>query len=140
LFLDIKSAEIEFEKFFVTTEKRNLSDNVVQIFDRKLETVRNVERTIWCAYQVICEQFFSYRDYLELLADIDVFLISNVEVKSLDGAKRLGWLVEVIYDSGKALAMSCSLQREDIFSDLEIPEHLRLEFERVISRITELTG
>ena len=72
--------------------------------------------------------------------DIRLVVLESVKITSLDGAKRFAWLIEVIYDAGISLPLSASGGINGLFEDIRIPEHLRLEMQRVRSRVIELAS
>ncbi len=109
------------------------------VFGRSVECVKRTRDVYWFDYQQICENYYSYRDYLELLMDCRAVILENVDIRTLDGAKRFGWLVEVIYDAGLSLNLSASGGRAGLFAGLAIPDHLELEFQRIYSRVAQLT-
>lgn len=115
-------------------------ESVARVFGRPVRLTKRFEGAVSVGYQEICEGLFSYRDYLELLITVDLVVLEDVSIESLDGAKRFGWLVELVYDSGKQLHVSSRVHRSDLFKQLEVPPHLDLEFERVLSRVIELTS
>ncbi|MCB1691177.1 MAG: cell division protein ZapE [Pseudomonadales bacterium] len=139
-YIAASNADREFEQIVRAGDFGDRCPNVIEISGRTIPCVERYERAIWWNYDVVCEGAFSYRDYLEVLGEVDLLLLGNVNVRSLDGARRFAWLVEVIYDLGKSLVVSSSLPRDAVFSNLEVPDHMMLEFARVASRLEELTG
>jgi len=114
-------------------------ESKLTLFGREMRVVRRFERALWLDYAEVCEGLWSYRDYLEMLAGIDLLLVDHVDIRTLDGAKRFGWLVEVAYDGGKGLVLASGGEREALFSNVPVPSHLRVEFDRVLSRVIEMT-
>jgi cell division protein ZapE len=110
------------------------------VFGRPINCVARSHGALWFEYREICEGNYSYRDYLKLLEGIRGVVVQDVNVRTIDGAKRLAWLVEVIYDARIDLVLSGSGGFEKLFDDIKIPSHLMLEMHRVRSRIYELTS
>jgi len=65
--------------------------------------------------------------------------LSGIHIQSLDGAKRFGWLIEVIYGGECSLTVSDAAERVGLFAGIDIPDHMQLEFRRILSRVHELT-
>ena len=108
------------------------------VFGRPLDCVKRARGVYWFDYRAICEGNYSYRDYLELLGDGRLVILENVRIRSLDAAKRFGWLVEVVYDAGIALVVSAPDRIDRLLQQVDIPSHLRVEFQRIESRVVEL--
>ena len=137
------SAELP-QKFAVLVRSGKLGeeakDSSTQVFGRQVKLKRKFKSAISADYSELCEGLHSYRDYLELLKGTDLVMLENVHITSLDGAKRFGWLVEVIYDSQITLLIQSTVPRSKLFDQCHIPDHLKLEFERIMSRVIELTS
>ncbi len=109
------------------------------VFGRPVSCRQRTADVFWFDYQQICEASYSYRDYLELLAGARAVLLEDVDIRTLDGAKRFGWLIEVVYDAGIQLIMTGRGGLDGLYGNIEVPPHLALEHERVASRVRELT-
>lgn len=139
-YIQSRSPEQQIESFLLDLEVGAVITKESSVFGRPVPFVRRYERALWLNYADLCERAFSYRDYLELFNGIESVILQDVNVASLDGAKRLGWLVEVVYDSAKRLVLTSHKSIDSLFSDVAIPPHLKIEFRRVESRIKELTS
>jgi len=111
------------------------------VFGRPVSSVRRAANAIWFNYADICEDTFSYRDYLEILNGIRFLVLVDVQITSFDGATRFSWLVEIAYDAGIELIVSSDVPPKELFEALTgVPKHLQLEHERVTSRVSELSS
>ncbi len=95
--------------------------------------------TVWFDFAVLCGSARSQRDYLELTESFDTFFISNVPVldaRQADAARRLNWLVDILYDRGLQLVIQADAPAPELYLDgLGHPE-----FQRTLSRLQEMQG
>ena len=141
-FLD---AELEGTASLLENKFEDLSDGAyvftdASVFGRAVICKKRTSDVYWFDYHQICEGLYSYRDYLELLTGARAVFLEDVDIQTLDGAKRFSWLIEIIYDAGIQLVATGKGGVEGLYRNIEMPRHLSLERERVLSRITELTG
>lgn len=110
-------------------------------FGRPQPYMRRTSSILWFSFDQICEAEVSYRDYLGLLRDVDLLMVSNLDIRDFDAARRFSWLVEIAYDEGIRLVVSSFSDPQALFSRLsDVPVHIRQEHARVVSRILEMTS
>jgi len=124
----------------VDTNASALLERETTVFGRPVACVARSDAALWFEYAEICEGNYSYRDYLELLQGVRLVILQDVKIRTLDGAKRFAWLIEVIYDAQIALVISASVGFDALFAQIDVPNHLALEMQRVRSRLRELTS
>ena len=112
-----------------------------EVFGRPVESLLRADKALVFDFQAICGGRFSFRDYLSMLRDIEVLAIADVDVGDFDTARRFSWLIEIAYDEGIDLFLTGPRPAEALFSRLAgVPTHVALEYERVVSRVLEMTG
>ena len=91
----------------------------------------------WFDFDILCGSARSQRDYLELAERYYVLLLSNVPLltpRQADAARRLTWLVDILYDRRVKLLVSAAVLPEALY-----PEGMNSsEFHRTVSRLLEM--
>lgn len=95
-------------------------------------------KVVWFDFAALCMSSRSQMDYLALSEQFDTFLVSQVPiltVKQRDAARRLIWLVDILYDRGLRLIIQAEAASTDLYPDAEAGE-----FDRTQSRLREMQG
>lgn len=119
------------------SEKKKTSIEDVNILNRKINVVKRADKIIWFNFTVICGDKRSQLDYLELIKIYDWFIIENIyhiTDNDKDIARRFTWLIDILYDNKKKLAISSVCELNEIYTQGE----LSFEFRRTLSRLTEM--
>ena len=111
------------------------------VFGRPVSSLwRSTEACVF-EFESICRGLYSFRDYLEMFDGVAHLGVVDVDIDSLDSARRFTWLIEIAYDQRVQITVSSSRDPVALFQRLPpVPDHLALEHERVVSRVIELTS
>lgn len=132
-------SHIKLEKIFKSINRSDTEQNggFIETCNRKIEFIKKGLDIIWFDFKVICGDKRSQLDYLELSKQFKWFILSDIyqlTVAKKDAARRLTWLIDVLYDHNNKLALSSSVLIKDIYSSGDFAN----EFERTISRLQEM--
>jgi len=92
---------------------------------------------VWFDFEALCGGPRSYADYVDLAKRFHTVLLSGVprlSAKQSDAARRLTWLVDVLYDERVKLVVSAEAPPEALFTEGESAA----EFQRTVSRLHEM--
>lgn len=132
-------SDIHLEKIFkaINNGKPGSASNSIEICNRKIKYICQGRDIIWFDFMAICGDMRSQLDYLELSRKFEWFIISNITLLTADKkdiARRFTWLIDVLYDNNRKLAVSSSVLIKDIYCRGDFAN----EFERTISRLEEM--
>ncbi|MDE1990284.1 MAG: AFG1 family ATPase [Betaproteobacteria bacterium] len=109
----------------------------VELMQRRVPVLGVGPGVVWFDFDILCGSARSQRDYLELAGRYYVVLLSNVPVltpRQADAARRLTWLVDILYDRHIKLLVSAAAAPEALY-----PEGMNSnEFQRTVSRLQEM--
>lgn len=123
--------------FAELSDHADASDGVVQIEGRPIPVVRQGEGAVWFEFAALCGGPRSQDDYIEIARDYQSLIVSNVPVLDAlheDEARRFIALVDELYDRCVKLVVSAAAPPAELYRG----ERLRLEFQRTVSRLTEM--
>jgi cell division protein ZapE len=109
----------------------------LRIEERTIEARRRAGGIVWFEFAVLCGGPRSYNDYLEIAAQFHTVVLSNVPrlgAAQASEARRLTWLVDILYDRGVKLIVSA----EAAPGDLVRSGQMLLQFQRTASRLIEM--
>lgn len=109
----------------------------MRIENRELRAKRRAGGVVWFDFTTLCGGPRSQLDYLELARQFHTLLLSDVpklEPSMASEARRLTWLIDVLYDQRVKLLMSAEVGAEQLY--VEGP--MSAEFRRTASRIIEM--
>jgi cell division protein ZapE len=92
---------------------------------------------IWFEFQAICEGPRSSEDYIEIARTWPTVLVAHVPVLTAqdeDAARRFIALVDELYDRRVNLVITAAAPLLQLYQG----ERLQFEFQRVVSRLTEM--
>jgi cell division protein ZapE len=92
---------------------------------------------VWFDFMAICGGPRSQNDYLEIATQFHTVLLSNVPqlpVSMASEARRLTWLIDVLYDRRVKLILSAAVPPEALYTQGPMSH----EFPRTISRLHEM--
>ncbi len=110
---------------------------VLMVEGRELRARRLAGRLAWFDFATLCGEAHSQNDFLELAGRFDAVFLSGVPVMDADmasQARRLTWLVDVLYDRQVRLVLSAAVEPEGLY--LVGPQ--AHEFPRTVSRLHEM--
>lgn len=133
-----ENPNIQLENIFNSINLNNhVNNDFVHICNREIPIIKAGSDVIWFDFNVICGNMRSQLDYLELCQNFTWFIISDIyqlDWSHKDIARRFTWLIDILYDNNRKLALSSSVSIHDIYSKGDYAN----EFERTISRLEEM--
>ncbi len=110
---------------------------VIQIQNRDIPYLQRGEKTIWFAFDILCNLPRSQLDYLEMADKFDNIFISDIPVlteKHTLQAIMLIHFIDVMYDRGINIIISAAVPVEELYVKGEMLE----TFKRTLSRLLEM--
>lgn len=110
-------------------------DLIVQ--GRPIHARRRADGVAWFDFAELCETARAASDYVELAREYQAVLLSRVPQltrEKEDPARRLINLVDEFYDRGVKLIIAAEVPMESLY----VGERLKFEFQRTLSRLTEM--
>lgn len=114
-----------------------LKEAVLIINDRAIPTRVLAHNIVWFSFEVLCNSPRGSEDYIEIARSFDTVLLSDVQVmgsEKEDFAKRFVIMVDEFYDRNVTLIISAQSGMTELYQG----NLLTFEFERTISRLTEM--
>jgi cell division protein ZapE len=109
----------------------------LRIEGRTIEARRRAGGIVWFEFSELCGGPRSYNDYLEIAAQFHTVLLSNVPrlgAAQSSEARRLTWLVDILYDRGVKLIVSAEAAPAELIRGGQMLH----EFQRTASRLIEM--
>ena len=132
-----EQAELAMQKAFTRLAEAHDDDAAMQIEHRTLHAVRRAGGVVWFDFRTLCGGPRSQNDYLEIAARFHTVLLSGVPQLSprlASEARRLTWLVDVLYDRRVKLILSAAVQPDLLYTEGPMAH----EFPRTVSRLREM--
>lgn len=110
---------------------------VLRIEDREIRARRRAGGIVWFEFAELCGGPRSYNDYLEIASQFHTVILSNVPRLSAaqsSEARRLTWLVDILYDRGVRLIVSAEAEPSELYRGGQLLH----EFQRTASRLIEM--
>lgn len=129
----------KLDKIFlrINNSQQSTTAGNIEICKRNIRYIKQGQDIIWFDFNIICGDMRSQLDYLELIKKFQWFIISDISLLTTDKkdvARRFTWLIDILYDSNRKLAISSSVPFKEIYSRGDFAN----EFERTISRLEEM--
>ncbi|MBI0182029.1 cell division protein ZapE [Snodgrassella sp. W8158] len=134
---DASSEQKLTELFHKINGEQEITGGEIEILGRKLPYKAISDTTIWFDFNTLCCGPRSQNDYLELAKKFRVLILSDIPKMGsgqMAEARRLTWLIDVLYDYRIKLCASCEVAIDDIYTDGDFAN----EFTRTASRLTEM--
>lgn len=112
-------------------------DPVLLIRARPIVAERRAAGIVWFDFHTLCAGPRSQDDYLQIASEHHTVLLSNVpqmQPEHASQARRLSWLVDVLYDRRVQLVISAAVPPEQLYRQGALSH----EFARTVSRLVEL--
>ena len=112
-------------------------DPVLHIEAREIRAKRKAGGVVWFDFRTLCGGPRSQNDYLEIASQFHTVLLSDVPhmpVRMASEARRVTWLVDVLYDRRVKLILSAAVEPEALYTEGPLAH----EFPRTISRLNEM--
>jgi cell division protein ZapE len=109
----------------------------IEIAGRKIPATAMAPQVIWFEFHDLCEGPRSFEDYIEVARIWPTVLLAHVPVMTAqheDAARRFIALVDELYDRRVNLVITAAAPLLQLYQG----ERLQFEFQRVLSRLTEM--
>ncbi|AWI80424.1 MAG: cell division protein ZapE [Betaproteobacteria bacterium HGW-Betaproteobacteria-13] len=109
----------------------------IEVIGRSLPVLGCAVGVIWFDFATLCRGNRSQNDYLEIAREHHTLLLSGVPRMrggEASEARRLTWLIDVLYDHRVKLIMSAEVEAHDLYTE----GHNAHEFVRTVSRLMEM--
>ena len=135
-----QETNFKINKFFrIITKNKRLSTKVLNIKGRNFEIKNFYEGISRFNFDELCDQNLGAEDYLKIAEKSNFIIIENIpkfnDINS-NQQQRFITLIDVIYDKGRAIAVTAEQSLEKLSSS----KSLEKPFKRTISRLFELTS
>jgi len=127
------SMERSFERFAAGCEL----EPCLMINERPFQAIRRSDGIIWFSFAELCEKPNGSRDFIEIAQAFKTVLVSGVPQlteEDTNAARRFILMVDEFYDRSIKLLISAQTPPELIYTG----KRLKFEFERTVSRLTEM--
>jgi cell division protein ZapE len=109
----------------------------VEIEGRPIPVVKESENVIWFEFEALCEGPRSQNDYIEIAREYQSVIVSYVPQLTAtreNAARRFIALIDELYDRHVNLIVSAAAPPADLYHG----DRLTFEFQRTVSRLTEM--
>ena len=109
----------------------------IEIHGRMLRCKKRTDKAIWFDFRMLCFGPRSQADYLYLSEHYEMIFVSGIEKLSQAEraeARRLTWLIDVMYDYRVKFCATCDVPVGEIYVEGDVAQ----EFVRTASRLTEM--
>jgi hypothetical protein len=109
----------------------------IEIHGRMLRCKKRTDKAIWFDFRMLCFGPRSQADYLYLSEHYEMIFVSGIEKLSQAEraeARRLTWLIDVMYDYRVKFCATCDVPVDEIYVEGDFAQ----EFVRTASRLTEM--
>ena len=109
----------------------------IEIHGRMLRCKKRTDKAIWFDFRMLCFGPRSQADYLYLSEHYEMIFVSGIEKLSQTEraeARRLTWLIDVMYDYRVKFCATCDVPVGEIYVEGDFAQ----EFVRTASRLTEM--
>lgn len=109
----------------------------IEIHGRMLRCRKRTDKAIWFDFRMLCFGPRSQADYLYLSEHYEMIFVSGIEKLSRAEraeARRLTWLIDVMYDYRVKFCATCDVPVGEIYVEGDFAQ----EFVRTASRLTEM--
>lgn len=123
--------------FAELSDHAHATDGTVEIEGRPIPVVCQSEGAVWFDFHALCEGPRSQDDYIEIARNYQSVVLADVPVLDAlheDAARRFVALIDELYDRCVKLVVSAAAPPAQLYRG----ERLLLEFQRTVSRLTEM--
>lgn len=135
--LNERSNESMENAFQHIAQSESSSDAPIDVLGRKIDIIKQANHVIWFQFHKLCGRPRSQEDYLELVKDYNVFLISDIpklDTVNIDLIISFMNLIDVLYDAQKRLVVSADTTIELLYTKNDP----RASFARTRSRLVDM--
>jgi cell division protein ZapE len=112
-------------------------DNAMELNERPFQAVRRGDGVIWFQFDELCRKPRGSEDFIEIARSFNTVMLSDLpqlQDDDANAARRFITLVDEFYDRGVKLLLTAQTPLERLYAG----KRLAFEFERTISRLTEM--
>ena len=123
--------------FAELADSSTCTGGTVEIEGRPIPVVKESENVIWFEFEALCEGPRSQNDYIEIAREYQSVIVSHIPKLSAtreNAARRFIALVDELYDRHVNLIVSAAAPPADLYHG----DRLTFEFQRTVSRLTEM--
>jgi cell division protein ZapE len=131
------AVEVELAARFERMRPGPDEDSRLSVEGRTLKARARAGSLVWFDFAPLCDGPRSQLDYLELARRFAVVIVSGVPRLTADmgnAARRLTWLVDVLYDHRVKLLLSAAVPAEELYREGPNSQ----DFPRTVSRLIEM--
>jgi cell division protein ZapE len=131
------NAQLEINELFNQLSNHQDETPEILIENRVIKVQRRSEFVLWCNFTQLCSTARSQNDYLDIATQFKTVILTDVpqlKPAQASSARRLTWLIDVLYDHKVKLIMSANTPPENIYLEGQFAN----EFHRTVSRIIEM--
>jgi cell division protein ZapE len=132
-----EAAEQRLAAAFARIAEVDDQEPVLRIEGRTIRARRRAGGIVWFDFVELCGGPRSHNDYLEIASQFHTVVLSNIPCLSAAQsaeARRLMWLVDILYDRGVRLIVSAQAPPDQLYQ----AGFMKKEFERTASRLIEM--
>lgn len=134
---DQNSEKALLKLFTQLNHQQSPTQEQITILGRTLPVHGLTQTSIWFDFETLCCGPRSQNDYLQIAQQFRVVFLSDIPKMSPNEkseARRLTWLIDVLYDYRVKLCASSAVAVDEIYTEGDFAE----EFTRTASRLTEM--
>ncbi len=109
----------------------------LHIENRVIPVKRKAGSVLWCDFAQLCGSARSQNDYLDIATEFHTVILTDIpqlKASQSSEARRLTWLVDVLYDHKVKLLMAAAVPSELLY----VQGQFANEFHRTVSRMVEM--
>jgi cell division protein ZapE len=132
-----EQTEQKMEGQFVLLANEFKTLGSIMIQSREIPYLKCGEKTIWFAFDILCNLPRSQLDYLELADKFDAIFVSDIPVLTINHTLQTIMFIhfiDVMYDRGINIIISAAVAVEALYVEGEMKE----TFKRTLSRLVEM--
>lgn len=131
------AAQAQLQALFDQLAEGEPLDPIIEVENRPLHAIARAKTVLWASFHELCEQPRSQNDYLDLAAQYQAIILSDVPKltpRDASAARRFTWLVDVLYDHHIQLIIAADCPADELYT--QGPQ--ATEFHRTVSRLVEM--
>jgi cell division protein ZapE len=135
--LNAKAMERQFLLQALASQQQSGLQGCITIQKRDIPYIQYSEKSIWFAFDVLCNLPRSQLDYLEIADKFDSVFVSGIPCLTENHTMQTIMfihLIDVLYDRGINIIISAAVSLEELYVKGELKE----TFKRTLSRLTEM--
>ncbi len=123
--------------FAELADEGNESSGTIEVEGRSIPVIRESQSIVWFSFSALCSGPRSQDDYIDIARNYQSVIVSDVPVLDAqreNEARRFIALVDELYDHNVNLIVSAEAPPAELYRG----DQLAMQFERTVSRLTEM--